>query len=134
MRNLLTLFLILAIISTVTATSDYCTPPSGIDIVIETAGTWTNITIMSDDCPVCVETSIGLQCSSCEEPTPTPTPTPTPEPTPCVPKPGVWCPVVTPVPTQPPCWGFWCPIPSPSLTPTSSPTPTICGYGVWCPV
>lgn len=128
-HKLLLIFLIFALIGTVSADSDYCTPSSGTitDIVIE--GSWANITIESESCPICVVTAVGLECSECPY-------TPTPTPTPCVPAPGVWCPVgyyPTPTPTPPPCFLIWCPAPTPSITPT--PTPTMpCPIGEWCPL
>lgn len=151
-RIIILILAIFVISGIVSAASEYCDPQEGITTTIVTSGAWTNITILSDGCPVCVETAIGLQCSLCEQPTPTPTPTPspsptptysptpTPEPTPCVPAPGVWCPLPTATPAAPPCFLFWCPIPTPSPTPTPTPTPspyptpTICGNGVWCPI
>ena len=129
-RNLLVILFILFLIGIVAAESEYCNQSENTTTTIEQTGAWTNITIESDTCPICVNTPIGEQCTYCpgQEPTPTETPplypTPTPTETTCVPGMGTWCPL--PTPTQI-CYGIWC------FVPTPEPTPAPC-WGYWCPV
>jgi len=53
-------FLLLCIlISIVSADSDYCTPPTGLNVTVNTQGIWQNITINSDVCLVWTDNGYG---------------------------------------------------------------------------
>lgn len=119
--SILSIFLLL-LIAIVHADSEYCIPAAGTDVVIISEGTWTNLTITSDECPICVGTVVGLECTECPET----------EQTPCIPSQNVWCPIPTPTIAAPQCFLIWCPVPT--IMPTPTPTPVLpCPIGEWCP-
>jgi PKD repeat protein len=47
------------LVGIVSADSDYCIPTSGVNVSVNTQGTWENITITSDDCMVWVDDGFG---------------------------------------------------------------------------
>lgn len=122
MKRLFYLLSVLLLIGIVVASSDYCDNILTTNTTIETAGSWVNITIESESCPICVVTAVGLECTNCP-------PSACVEPTPCANPYGIWCQAVTPCPTPTPCpIGEWCPASYPTPTPTTPPC-----IGAWCP-
>lgn len=58
------------LVTSVSADSAWCTPSTGVNVTIEQSGNWTNITVITDDCPVCIDVGFGPVCSYlfCEVP------------------------------------------------------------------
>lgn len=55
----------------VTADSDYCIPPTGLNVTIDAAGTWQNITIDSDVCLVWTDDGYGnISSTTCDNTAP----------------------------------------------------------------
>jgi PKD repeat protein len=50
---------LLLLVGIVSADSDYCTPPTGLNVTVTTDGSWQNITIDSDTCIVWTDTGYG---------------------------------------------------------------------------
>jgi hypothetical protein len=50
------------LVGIVSADSEYCSPTTGANVTIDIAGSWTNITVYSEDCPICIDWGFGISC------------------------------------------------------------------------